>query len=90
MNFGRKIGVFLGLGQKAQINADPCIFEALIDEASVPAFITREEFEQLLYVRVLGAPRNLGIKHAAGKLRRHRAYQKIGEFARAVPALALQ
>ena len=65
---GPEVGVFLGLGQEAEIDADAHVLEAVVDEAGVAGLVAGHEGEQVMDVAGCDALLDLGIEHAAGEL----------------------
>ena len=72
--------IFLGLGQKTEVDADPCTFQRFVDETGMAAFVTRQQFEQPLYVRAFGPFGDFRIEDATGKFRCQRTCQEIDKF----------
>ena len=78
--FGPEVGVFLLLGQKTQVHAQPCFPQRIVNEARVPRLVARHQLEKLRYVFVRAAPLHLFIQHAARKLSRAGRDQEIDEL----------
>ncbi len=75
-----EVGVFLDLGQEAEIDTDAVILQNLIDEAGVAGFVTAHIGKQLANIRVCDPLLNLRVEHAAGEFGSQRADQEILEL----------
>ena len=78
--FGLKIRVLLGLGQKREIHRHVEIFQGMIDKPRMTTFIPAHHAKKLAHVWVLHAFLDFRVQNASGKLRRHRAHQKLDEL----------
>ena len=78
--FGLEIGVFLGLGQKAQIDSNPGLAQGVIDETGMAGLVAGHQLEQTGDILVLATALHFLVQHTARKFGGATGYQKIGEF----------
>ena len=78
--FGLEEGVLLGALQVAQIDAQVEVAQRQVDEARVARFVARQVGHQLFDVGVADVLADLVVEHAARKLRREGADQKVHEL----------
>ena len=75
-----EVGVFLGLGQEAEIDADAGFLQRVVDEAGVAGLVAGHVAEELADVGVLAAALHLLVEHAAGEFGRERGDEEVGEL----------
>ena len=75
-----EVGVFLRLGEEAEIYADLEVLQDVVDETSVTRFIARHEGEEVANFRICDPLLDFCVQDTTGEFRCHRADQEVDEL----------